>query len=252
MRSRGKHLITELELLREFLIPTTRRGVLKFIIYLYPIILYHPEGELTLTLTLTLTFRGILQNSSTLTLRIQFITFLLNPIINLKMPAPQYRYWILTIPHHNFLPFLPSDITFIKGQLERSHGTEYLHWQLLAHSKRKLTMSSFKTLFGPTAHVEPTRSKAAESYVWKEDTRVPNTQFQLGELPFKRNSDTDWGNVVELAKANRLNDLPADVLVRYYGNLKELLKITCNLLASNDKFESFGVAPVQEVPTGLG
>lgn len=37
-----------------------------------------------------------------------------------------------------------------------------------------------------------------------------------------RNSRTDWIAVRDNARAGRLDDIPADILVRYYGNLKRI------------------------------
>jgi len=39
-------------------------------------------------------------------------------------------YWLLTIPHHAFVPYLPPGVAYIRGQLERGENTGYLHWQL--------------------------------------------------------------------------------------------------------------------------
>jgi len=95
---------------------------------------------------------------------------------------PQARYWLLTIPHADFVPYLPPTCNWIRGQLELSHGTAYLHWQVLVALKRKSRLMGLKELFGRTVHAEPSRSDAAADYVWKEDTRVEGTQFELGKL----------------------------------------------------------------------
>lgn len=138
------------------------------------------------------------------------------------MPSPQFRYWLLTIPHYSFTPFLPQNCSYVKGQLEEGGTTGYRHWQLLAHTGRKLTLSAVKAIFGPTAHIEPSRSEAADAYVWKEDTRVEGTQFELGKRPFKRNSDTDWQAVLDAAKSGQFDSIPPDVQVRCYNNLKRI------------------------------
>lgn len=101
-------------------------------------------------------------------------------------PTPQARYWILTIPAHAFTPFLPRTVTYIRGQLERGDGG-FLHWQLVAYFDKRIRLSSVIDIFGPY-HAEPTKSDAALQYVWKEDTRVDGTQFELGEKSFNRNS----------------------------------------------------------------
>jgi hypothetical protein len=72
------------------------------------------------------------------------------------------------------------------------------------------------------AHLEPTRSDAALLYVGKEDTRIEGTGFQLGQLPLKRNSKTDWDAVRCSAKLGRLDDLPSSVYVQHYRTLKQI------------------------------
>jgi len=104
------------------------------------------------------------------------------------MPSPQALYWILTIPHEGFTPYLPPDCCHVIGQLELGEGG-FLHWQLVATFNRKATLSAVRTCFGPW-HAERTRSDAAREYVWKEDTRVAGTQFEIGQLPIRRNMPT--------------------------------------------------------------
>lgn len=89
----------------------------------------------------------------------------------------QARYWILTIPHADFLPYKPPTVTYIRGQLERGSGTnQYLHWQLCIGFERKQRLRYVKSLFGNSAHAEPTRSDAAREYVWKDDTAIRETR----------------------------------------------------------------------------
>lgn len=139
------------------------------------------------------------------------------------MPCLQARYWLLTIPQHLFTPFLPQDpVTYIKGQLERGNDTGYMHWQILVHFNKKVTLRYVKMLFGDETHAEATRSAAAEEYVWKEDTRVDGTQFELGKKSMKRNSEKDWDLIVQSARQGDFTSIPGDVLVRCYGNLKKI------------------------------
>lgn len=106
----------------------------------------------------------------------------------------QGRHWILTIPHHCYTPFLPGPIEFTKGQLELGAGG-FLHWQLVVCSISNVRLAALKKIYGESAHAELTRSAAAEEYVWKEDTAVAGTRFQLGTRPVKRNSKRDWEQV---------------------------------------------------------
>lgn len=140
------------------------------------------------------------------------------------MPAVQGRYFILTIPHHSYVPYLPDGVCYVKGQLEAGTEGGYLHWQMIAYFSKKVTVAKVKEIFGDGIHVEKTKSKAAEDYVWKEDTRVPNTQFELGQKSLKRNSDKDWDQVWEDAKDGNLMNIPADIRIRSYHTLKRIRK----------------------------
>lgn len=134
----------------------------------------------------------------------------------------QARFWLLTIPHADFLPYLPPNVDYIRGQLERGNDTGYLHWQILVHFSRKLRLRGVKSIFGNTTHAEPSRSDAARDYVWKADTRIDNTQFELGTIPTRRGHSEDWELVRENAKRGRLDNIPGDIYCRLYGNLKRI------------------------------
>lgn len=139
------------------------------------------------------------------------------------MRAPQFRYWLLTVPVADFdsTHELPRHVTYIKGQQEVGANTTYEHWQLLVYSK-KMCLQSLKSIF-PTAHIEPSRSPAAAAYVWKDDTAVVGTRFEKGEKPFQRNSATDWHQVRVDAESGNLTMIPDDVYVRYYLDLDEII-----------------------------
>lgn len=138
------------------------------------------------------------------------------------MPAIQARYYLLTIPYENFTPYLPPNVKYIKGQLEKGSTTDYLHWQLIIHFDAKKTSNYVQMIFGNSVHAEATKSKAAEDYVWKDDTAVPGTHFKLGNRSLKRNSEKDWELIVDHARKGTFKHIPGDVLVRCYGNLKKI------------------------------
>lgn len=132
------------------------------------------------------------------------------------------RYWLLTIPHEHFLPYLPNGVCYIRGQLERGNQQGFLHWQVLAVFSGQQRLAALKRVFGDAAHAEPSRSDAADAYVWKEETRVDGTQFELGAKPFKRNCPDDWDAVKRLAKEGRLDELPAAIFVQHYRSLRTI------------------------------
>lgn len=138
------------------------------------------------------------------------------------MPSPQGRYWLLTIPQHEFTPFLPNDLAYIKGQLEQGSETGYLHWQIVAAFNNKVTLHKVKQVFGDSLHAQLTRSSAANDYVFKDETAIPETRFELGKLKMKRNCAADWDAVVDSVKRGRFDEVPSDILVRNYGNLKKI------------------------------
>lgn len=130
----------------------------------------------------------------------------------------QARYWICTIPRSDWTPGLPTSSCWCIGQPERGESG-YEHWQVLVAFTAKKTRNQVKDAFGIQGmHVEPTRSRAAEAYVHKEETR-DGEPFEFGHKPFNRNSGTDWARVKELAKGGQLDMVPADVYVRYYRTL---------------------------------
>lgn len=133
------------------------------------------------------------------------------------------RFWLLTIPHANFTPYLPPGCVWIRGQLERgSSDSQYLHWQVVVGLGQQQRLPYLKRLFGDTCHAEPTRSEAADSYVWKEETRIPNTQFELGRKPVRRNSAKDWSEIRDCAKAGRIDDIPPDIFIHHYRSLRTI------------------------------
>lgn len=164
----------------------------------------------------------------------------------LVMPTAQARYWLLTIPAHAFVPYLPPDVAYIRGQLESGTENGYLHWQVLVILKRKLRLAGLKAIFGTTVHAEPSRSSAADDYVWKEDTRVAGTQFDLGTRPIQRGRTLDWERIREEAKRGRLDDIPGDIFIRHYGNLKRIAVDHCEPVAVERE------VVVYWGPTGVG
>lgn len=135
-----------------------------------------------------------------------------------------YNFFILTIPEQNWnVPdSLPDGIVYIKGQKEEGAGG-YRHWQLVCQTKDRCGIGKVKEKFSPFAHVEPTRSKAAEEYVWKEDTSVGN-RFEIGKKKMRMNSKTDWNQVLIAAKERRIQDIPASIQIRCWNQISAIGK----------------------------
>lgn len=155
---------------------------------------------------------------------------------------PKGRYWIGTVPYELWIDPspLPSSVLWCRGQQERgqsqsretenqssdrprsSHGNEtgYHHVQLVVGFSRQQRLSFVRKLFA--GHWEPTISDSADQYVWKEETRIPDTQFEYGAKPMQRNLERDWDAIRESAISGNLTTIPSDIFVRCYGNLKKI------------------------------
>jgi len=136
------------------------------------------------------------------------------------------RYWLLTIPYASWNPpsDLPSGVCWIKGQQEIGANTEYHHWQLLVGFNRAVKIGSVKRTFCQGCHAEPSRSDAADAYVWKEDTAVPGTRFELGSKSIRRNTAMDWQRVWDMAKSGEIEQIPVEIRVQHYRTLKQIQK----------------------------
>lgn len=143
------------------------------------------------------------------------------------MPA-QARYWLLTIPRADWeVPeVLPAGMSHLKGQEEVGAGG-YHHWQLVVAFSSARRLRAVKLAFCVSAHAEPSRSAAADEYVWKEDTAVAGTRFELGSRQLRRNVSADFEKARELAKSGKLDELPADLFIRYYRTFKEIAADYC-------------------------
>jgi len=89
----------------------------------------------------------------------------------------QVRWWMLTIPQSEFMPYLPPGITYCKGQLETA-ATGFAHWQLCVSFDRSQRLAAVKKTFGTKAHCEPIRNiEQSLAYVWKVETAIEGTRF---------------------------------------------------------------------------
>lgn len=130
------------------------------------------------------------------------------------------RYWLLTIPHEHFVPYLPAACVWVRGQLERGESG-FLHWQLVVAFPKTVRLSAVTACFGPY-HAELTRSDAAEQYVWKAETSVVGTQFELGQKLFKRNCKRDWQSIWDAAKSGDVEGIEVAARVQHYRTIKQI------------------------------
>lgn len=130
-------------------------------------------------------------------------------------------FWLATIPHSSYTPYPNPECQWIRGQLEQGEETGYLHWQVLVAFSKKKSLSQVRTIFGE-GHFELSRSEAAAAYVWKEETRVPNTQFEFGAKPIQRNSAHDWEAIWSSAQTGNLMEIPPSIRLQSYRTIRSI------------------------------
>lgn len=153
-----------------------------------------------------------------------------DPLSIRRAHIPSYMsnvYWFATSNEALFNPYwpLPESVAYIKGQKEQG-ANGYVHWQLVLVLRRKQRLSFLKAIY-PGVHFEQSRSAAADEYVWKDDTAIAGTRFELGKKPFRRNSRTDWASVRKHAECGDLSSVPDDIYIRYYSSLKRIGQDLC-------------------------
>lgn len=97
-----------------------------------------------------------------------------------------------------------------------------MHWQIIIIMAQKTTLVSIKRIFGDPAHAEPSRSEAADAYVWKEDTAIAGTRFEIGRRPLRRNQAGDWQAIWDKAKKGELEEIDPMVRVVHYRTLRSI------------------------------
>lgn len=135
----------------------------------------------------------------------------------------QGRYWSVT-RYNEWTPELPKQAAYIKGQKEIGNLTEREHWQIMVIFGKNMRRKSVVEAFGGQGHCELSKSSKLERYVWKEDTRIPGTQFEFGNKPIRRSVKHDWDRVWELAKENTLDDIPKSILVPHYRTIQAIAR----------------------------
>jgi hypothetical protein len=58
--------------------------------------------------------------------------------------------------------------------------------------------------------------------VFKEDTSVNGTRFELGSRPIQRNRKDDWDRIRMLAESGNLREIPSDIYIRYYFPIRAI------------------------------
>lgn len=144
------------------------------------------------------------------------------------MPSPQARYWLLTVPHvgdgdePEWTKTLPEGVRYLKGQKEVGSDTGYVHWQVSVGYSMPVTLAVVKRTFGQSTHCERSRSARVDEYVWKDESAVPGSRFELGIKPVRRCSKADWDGVWESARTGQFQNIESSIRVQHYRTLRTI------------------------------
>jgi len=135
--------------------------------------------------------------------------------------------WIIT--HNNpkfdtqeYLAKWAPICKYVNGQLEKGkEGT--VHIQAYISLKSQSRLSALKK-HDKSAHFEPVKfDNGASTYCLKEDTRIEGP-YEFGTKPMNRQSKTDWEDILVKAKTGKIDEIPADIQIRCYNQLKRIEK----------------------------
>lgn len=136
------------------------------------------------------------------------------------------RWWLLTLnnPPLSFQSTYEVALTFLRslkymvGQLEEGEVTKTPHFQFVIWCSEAVRPSAIHKAF-PGAHVLFVNNpdKAIE-YVTKERTRFGGP-WELGTRPVRRNNPDDWQRIYDLARENRIAEVPPEIQIKHMPNL---------------------------------
>lgn len=136
----------------------------------------------------------------------------------------QQRWFILTIPAADWSrpEDLPTGVQFLRGQRELAlSGFE--HWQLVVAFCSRKRLAGVKAVFTASTHVEACVDiESSVRYVWKDETSVADTRFELGVRAMVRSAPKDWDAIWDLAKAGNIESIPKDIVIRCYNSLQRI------------------------------
>lgn len=171
------------------------------------------------------------------------------------------NWFILTIPHADFLPYLPPGFDFIRGQLEEGEGG-FVHWQVVIHSYKKV-IKVLKTncsvvqqplrrrlapqlMLSPLAPVQPSNMFGRSTPELRERnlSSVPDLWTEVSlRIGMQLDSTPRMGNWTVSQQMCMFEAISAS---------KESLLIIVDLLQLKDKYLCFGESLAQASQEGPG
>lgn len=148
-----------------------------------------------------------------------------------------YRYWSVTVPSASgWAPpgCLPEHVVWMRGQ-EESGASGYVHWQVAVCFAYAIRRNPAKLVFCEQAHLVKSRSDALDAYVWKEDTRIASTQFELGKKPSRKGGNKELqkkrqAEIIDLARDGDFKKIRIEHPSAYMHQLRNLKLIRAEAL----------------------
>lgn len=149
------------------------------------------------------------------------------------------RNWCFTINNPTEDPTLPPTAKYLIFGREVAPETGTPHLQCFIIFKSQVRFNTVKTLF-PRANIRACDGSAAQNitYCMKDGDFIelgtaPISKRKQGEMEAER-----WEEAWESAKKGNLDDVPADIRLRYYNTLKTIAKDHMVMPPSNPTLES--------------
>lgn len=136
-------------------------------------------------------------------------------LITKNNPDTDSRDWLCAL-------YEKSGAVYVCGQLEKgANGTP--HIQAYVNFKTPQRLAKLQK-YDKKIHAVPVKvDNGAHDYCMKEETRVEGP-WEFGKKPINRNNKEDWDQVRKMAKEGRLDEIPADIYIKHYGNLTKIMK----------------------------
>lgn len=110
---------------------------------------------------------------------------------------------------------------YVCGQMERGKQEGTLHLQFFVNLTRSQKLSYVRKMC-KDCHWEIVRiNNGADNYCLKEDTRVDGP-WMFGKKPMHKNNRHDWEEVKKSAEKGDWENVPAEIYIRHYNNLKKI------------------------------
>lgn len=145
------------------------------------------------------------------------------------------------------IPGFDKSIKGVAGQMEKCPTTNRLHWQFVVRFDKPCGPSAVGKKIGlPGTHAEKPQYGKVEylkNYCHKDDTAIPNSRFEYGELEGKQGKRSDLDSIKdEIMEGRRVDDIALENPIIYHQYGRTLNKI--EELALRKLFRSWMTAGV--------